>query len=314
MLEAVPTEEQLESLPATSEPIPKWLTVKGGFSSVSHSARYRCAPSSSGIVWEQVCFPSVLSQEVRPMATNLVLHRGARLVERPELDAVEAPPGTNTWFPVSHSTVLSRVEETLHGSGFSISRTALALTADNLRFFATLDLQSSFAEGVTLTVGVRNSNDKSFPIGMVAGNRVFVCDNLAFSSEIFVVRKHTRFGEVRFNEAIAKAVQSLHQYQDVAAKRISWMQARNLTDDEANSLILQSAEIVGWRTVPKVVEEWRKPQHEEFAPRSAWSLLNAFTECLKEHQLSQPQRAALETIRLQKLLAPDVIDVQATAV
>ena len=33
--------------------------------------------------------------------------------------------------------------------------------------------------------------------------------------------------------------------------------------------------------VPKVLEGWRKPEHEEFAPRNAWSLFNAFTEAQK---------------------------------
>ena len=32
---------------------------------------------------------------------------------------------------------------------------------------------------------------------------------------------------------------------------------------------------------PKVLGEWRKPPHEEFRPRNAWSLFNAFTEAQK---------------------------------
>jgi hypothetical protein len=34
--------------------------------------------------------------------------------------------------------------------------------------------------------------------------------------------------------------------------------------------------------IPRVLEEWRMPIHEEFAPRTAWSLHNAFTEIYKE--------------------------------
>ena len=44
--------------------------------------------------------------------SQLILHRGARPVERAELDQVEAPPPTGTWFPLRHSQVLSTVEET----------------------------------------------------------------------------------------------------------------------------------------------------------------------------------------------------------
>lgn len=250
------------------------------------------------------------------MATDLMLHRGARLATREELDQIEAPPPTATWYPLRHATVLDRVMETLDGAGFQIVRSQFAVAQQNHRFFGTLDLTTGIAEGITLTVGVRNSTDQSFPIGFAVGSRVFVCDNLAFSSEIVVARKHTRFGELRFNEAICKAVQSLHQYQDVAAKRIAWMQTAALSDDQANSLMLQAAEkeIVGWRALPKVIDQWREPRFDEFRDRTSWSLFNAFTQVLKDRQQTQPARAAHETIRLQKLLAPEVIDVPSITV
>jgi hypothetical protein len=33
--------------------------------------------------------------------------------------------------------------------------------------------------------------------------------------------------------------------------------------------------------LPKVIEAWEAPRHEEFAPRTAWSLFNAFIEVQK---------------------------------
>src|SRR5205823_13355144 len=33
--------------------------------------------------------------------------------------------------------------------------------------------------------------------------------------------------------------------------------------------------------LPLVIDGWRKPPHPEFAPRTAWSGFNAFTEVLK---------------------------------
>src|SRR5687768_1275796 len=129
------------------------------------------------------------------MATaNLCLHRGARIVDRNELDAVEAPPSTETWFPLRHGHVLDTVLATLQSSGFEIHNSQLSLTQDNARFFGTLDLSTTVAGGTTLAVGVRNSVDKTFPLGFCAGCRVFVCDNLAFRSELLVARKHTLNG------------------------------------------------------------------------------------------------------------------------
>jgi len=117
-------------------------------------------------------------------------------------------------------------------------------------------------------------------------------------------RKHTRFGESRFNEAIAATVSGLGQYQQAEAKRIEWLRNTELSPDRANSLILQAYEggIIGARLLPDVVREWRQPKHPEFKEKTAWSLLNAFTEVLKDRQQRQPSRAAHETITLQKLI------------
>ncbi len=237
-------------------------------------------------------------------------------MELPELEVVEPPPPTATWFPLKHSTVLNRVKDTLVGSGYAISREAFALSADNHRFFGTLDLAAPIMDGITLSVGLRNSTDKTFPIQFCCGERVFVCDNLAFSSETIIARKHTRFGERRFNDALSRAVLGLRQYQDVAQKRIEMLQHIDLSEDAANSYLLQAAEkgVIGWRLLPQVIQEWREPKHEAFQPRTAWSLFNAFTEALKERQMVQPARAATETIGLQRLLLgqkAETIDVTA---
>ncbi len=248
---------------------------------------------------------------------NLVLHRGAREVTLDELDAVPLPPSTSTYFPVSHGTVLNRVTETLTAAGFGIESMQLSLARDSARFFGTLTLKNKLSNDACLAVGVRNSTDKSFPIGLVCGSRVFVCDNLAFSSEIVIARRHTRFGADRFNEAVSNAVVGLHEYQVSAQQRIAQLQSWELSPLEADSLLLKSCETgtVSWRMLPAVIAAWRNPEHVEFQPRTGWSLLNAYTGVLKDRQKSSPQEAAMQTIQLQRLLSPpDVIDVDSTPV
>lgn len=242
------------------------------------------------------------------VSSALCLHRGARVVNREELNAVEAPPPTETWFPLRHSDVLGTVLETLETSAFQVQGIQLSLSKDNARFFGTLDLAASVGGGTTLAVGVRNSVDKTFPLGFCAGCRVFVCDNLAFRSELLVVRKHTLNGIVRFQEAIALAVQSLGQFQEAEAHRIEQMRVFQLSDVHADSLMLQAYErgIVSLRTLPPVIQAWRKPTHPEFEGRNLWSLMNAFTGVMKGRSVSNPQQFALQTIRLNALLNPPV--------
>jgi hypothetical protein len=235
---------------------------------------------------------------------QLFLHCGAGQFSRKELDLIEAPPSTRTWYPIKHATVLNAALSTISDAGFSVKAQNLAIAHQGHRFFATLDIDSAIVEGVSLAVGVRNSTDKSFPLGFCCGTRVFVCDNLAFSSEHVISRKHTRFGQQRYGDAIAQVVGSLRQYQAVEAKRIEEMQNLVLRDEDAESKILRSFErgIVSTHTLPHVLREWREPSYEAFRPRTAWSLLNCFTTVLGSRANTSPANYARQTIRLQQLL------------
>jgi len=244
------------------------------------------------------------------MATSrLMNHCGAREVPREELAGIEPPAPTKTWYPIAHRAVLDSVWSTLEGAGFSISQSRLSVSHGDARFFGTLDLTTPIREGVSLAVGIRNSTDQSFPIGFCCGHRVFVCDNLAFTSEVVVSKKHTRFGQERYLEGLARAVGSLNEYKESAACWIGQLQATDLSDDAANSYLLQAYEqgIIGVRLLPLVIREWRHPTRDEYRPRTAYSLFNCFTSVLGQvRQASFPAESALSTMRLSKLLSPAI--------
>ena len=88
------------------------------------------------------------------------------------------------------------------------------------------------------------------------------------------------------------------------------MQSEELNDDRANSLILQAyeQEFVNTRQVPRVIEERRKRSHDDFQPRTTWSLLYAFTEVLKD-RLHTPALLASLTIKVQGLLYREPITI-----
>jgi Domain of unknown function (DUF932) len=246
--------------------------------------------------------------------SELSLHRGSRVVERAELAKIPVPPATATWFPIGHATVLEKVTTTLQEAGFAIRSTQLGLSASNARFFGTLDLETPLATGVSLCVGVRNSTDKSFPIGFCAGSRVFICDNLAFRSEVQIARKHTRFGETRFAEAIALSVKQLHEFKEVEAGRITRMQQCLITDEKASHVLLQAfdKDLISYRTLPGILREWQTPSFEDFQEPTAWRLFNAFSTILTKRSKTNPQQFARQSIRICDLIA-QAVDMGVTA-
>lgn len=248
--------------------------------------------------------------------SNMILHTGARLVTEADVRTVRTPPATDTWFPVPHYRVLDRVRECLQARGYGIAKERLALARDGHRFFGVLDLAIPLANGVSLSVGVRNSTDKSFPLGFCAGNRVVVCDNLAFRAELLVKRKHTRHGEERFGEAIATATAQLAGFKEAEEERIKRLMALVLTEDEALATVVRAMEldVFSGKDVPKIVAEWRKdPTTDNWkdygtgTEPTAWKLVNCVTTVIGRQAVTNPGVYAARTIRLNAMFGVEPI-------
>jgi hypothetical protein len=214
-------------------------------------------------------------------------------VDRLELSTVPTPPNTTSWYPLPHSRVLGEVEAQLVSCGFIITEQAHALTHDGARYFGVLNITLP-GRGIfewSWAVAVRNSHDKTFPAGLVAGTKVFCCDNLAFCGEVQISRKHTRFAERDLRELTAWAIGKLGTRLAKLDERILCYNETPVTDALAHDLVVRALDcgVITSTQVPDVLMEWREPSHEEFRPRTAWSLFNAITEV---HKTVSPHTAA----------------------
>ena len=220
----------------------------------------------------------------RPV-TGMLLHCGAELVDRPTLNAVPTPHGTDSWYPLAHRALLDEVQTQLETAGFSIGRESHALSHEGRRYFGVMEVQQPGQDerDYAWVVGLRNSHDKTFPAGLVAGTSVFTCDNLAFSGEVKISRKHTRFAYRDLRNLTARAVGRLGDKFRSLDKRIDAYRDELIQDWRAHDLIIRAVDcrVITTSQVPKVVDEWRNPSHREFRPRNLWSLFNAFTEAYK---------------------------------
>lgn len=218
-------------------------------------------------------------------APGMLLHCGAKRVNREQLFAVPTPRGTQTWFPLSHRTILGEIETQLKATGFSVTEEAHALSHDGARYFGVLSVTvpSRAKSDFGWVVGLRNSHDQTYPAGLVAGTRVFVCDNLAFSGEVRISRKHTKFAYRDLRHLTARAIGQLGDRFRSLDQRVEAYRAEPVAEWLAHDLTIRAVDCGAIVTseIPDVLREWREPSHEAFQPRNAWSLFNAFTEAHK---------------------------------
>ncbi|MGJ8644706.1 MAG: DUF932 domain-containing protein [Luteolibacter sp.] len=226
----------------------------------------------------------IVAPNKKPVA-GMLLHCGAELVDRHTLNAVQTPRGTSTWYPLAHRALLDEVQTQLETAGFSIGRESHALSHEGRRYFGVMEIKQpgQSEKDYAWVVGLRNSHDKTFPAGLVAGTSVLTCDNLAFSGEVKISRKHTRFAYRDLRQLTARAVGRLGERFRSLDKRIDAYRDCQIPDWAAHDFVVRAMDCgaITPSQVQGVVHEWREPSHREFRPRNLWSLFNAFTEVYK---------------------------------
>jgi len=217
------------------------------------------------------------------MEATLIAHCGTRKISRAELQEIPAPPETETHKPVSHAKIIEELTLTLSYRGLAVARDEYAVSADGMRMFGVLDLNSR-ADGFCFSIGVRNGNDKSMRLSMVAGLRVTVCDNMLFAGDFKpVLRKHTKAMEL--TDLIAVGVEKIQRNFDPMKRQVEGWKARTLPDPLAKSVIYDAClaeKLFPRNLLPAVHRHYFAPDEEEFQPRTLWSLANAFTAAFKE--------------------------------
>lgn len=227
--------------------------------------------------------------------SKLMLHCGGQLATREQVAQVVTPAITSTWHPVPHITLIEHVEKALENFQMRVVTSAFALAKAGERFFGLMQIAQADREekDYGYVLSLRNAHDKAWQIMMGVGSNAFVCDNLAFSAEIQVLRKHTNRVMIDLPNLVGRATGQLAERWSDQGTRIEAYKTHELTDSQANDLIVRAYEggVAPITVLPEVIKEWRTPRHPEFAEhKNVWRLFNAFTEGLKGNLWALPKR------------------------
>lgn len=219
---------------------------------------------------------------------TLMLHAGAEPVDYAELRELPVPEATATHVPIAHAAVVDMVKYSLGFFGHEVVDEAYGVTPDAARFFGVLSLRSEDGD-YTDTVGLRNSHDKRFPIGVSFGSRVFVCDNLAFAGDHVIKRKHTARAKYELPSLIAEIVEPLREQRQVQAETFLMYRRTTLDSRQADHAIMQlyRAGIIGVQRIAEILEAYEKPPYD-WGGVTAYRLFNAVTLTMEGRVMESP--------------------------
>ncbi len=216
--------------------------------------------------------------------SQLLAPCGSHKITRAQLQAIPTPAATATHRPVPHAEIVAALIETLGFRHIGVVNDQYAVSEDGMRLFGVLDLETTF-DGCRFSIGLRNSHDKSMRLALTVGYHVLVCDNMAFHGDFTpVLAKHTK--HFSLVDALSVGVDRMQRNFDPMRRQIEAWKGNQLSDDAAK-VIIYRAFVEGELEAPKhlarrVHELYFDPAYPEFAPRTMWSLSNAFTSAFHE--------------------------------
>jgi len=235
-----------------------------------------------------------------------------------QIRMVSTPEPTATHKPIPHSLLVHKARRAFDNAGFKILEEEHALGKGGAQYFGGFALTGDLIQSKErkLVFGLRNSHDKTAASAACMGNSMMVCDNMCFSSDVKLARRHTanilRDLDFLLSEAISKVVTSWNDM----GERIKAYKGRSLSNPAASDLTanLAALDVVPGSHVYNVIKEFRSPRHPEFRGRNLWNLYNSVTENLKGGDFSKLPKRTMQMQRIfdnvAKFKAPSVIEAE----
>lgn len=224
---------------------------------------------------------------------TLMLHAGGEVVPYDGLRQLATPAATATHVPIPHFHLVDVVKHWLSFHGHVVTEENHAIAKDGARYFGLLTLKSDYGD-YTDTLIMRNSHDKSFPIGIGTGSRCFCCDNLAFIAEHVVRRKHTARARHELPMLISELVEPLAEERQRQAQKILTYKGTDLSDQLAHHAIMRMFQehVINVQRIPDVLQQWNEPVHD-WGRKAVWRLFNATTFALNGRVAENLQATAM---------------------
>ena len=234
----------------------------------------------------------LMAQQLQPLEkNNMSLIIAKNKVNAEQLMGVETPEAADRFQPIPHFWLVEMTREAIRRAGLEVSLEEHSLARGGQRYFGGFALKGADITGSDrqIVLGLRNAHDKSFAASICVGNRMMVCENLCFSSDIKLARRHTTNIMTDLPRVLADAVARVVSHWNDMGNRIESYKQTEISRDRAADLLIDLVDSKAFpaREIYNAVQEFRSPRHEEFKGGSLWTLYNSVTENLKGGDLSK---------------------------
>jgi hypothetical protein len=188
--------------------------------------------------------------------------------------------------PVSFYDFTTEIFSALNKEGIEVGESQIVTTNDSQRLFGAVEVLLGGDKSFRMLLGFRASYDSSVSRGLVAGSRIMVCSNLAFTGSLGKVStKQTTNITSRLPQIIQAGVQLLPAAGDHQIKRLQAYKNQELTTRQGDAFLVEAHRRGGLSgsQLGTAISEWDNPRYEEHGEHgnSVYKLWNACTQAVK---------------------------------
>lgn len=223
---------------------------------------------------------------------GLIIYGDSKHVNRRELDYIPTPQETDSWSPIPHGRICDMIYNEAESRNYQIEEAEYGINPSGSKLFGVLKAHPRDNPEYSRAIGFRNSHDKSMALVVVAGIRVMICQNMAYSGELVsLYRRHTSGIKYELAGMLSYAFDRLEESFVKLDENIANLKTIRVTHNKAAVLAVRSARegIIPSSRILPLLKEWEEPTYEEFKPRTMWSFVNAITHFIKQQS---PQKSA----------------------
>ena len=221
-----------------------------------------------------------------------------------------APMGSRH-FPIDHHELVDIAKRELGANGFDVAQEEHGLSEKGMNCFSGFAIRKSDFDNTDreLVFGLRNSHNQKFSSSVAVGSSMLVCENLCFSSDITLSRKHTRNIFADLPLIMNNAIQSIQQTWDNEGKRID-----SYKNTEANEVEVINKLLKAGLVKPTKIGEFfdlvqnggvdvdgTKGAFHEYRG-TLWNIFNAITESYKGLTANNVMHLPRMTMEAQNIL------------
>jgi hypothetical protein len=210
--------------------------------------------------------------------------------------------------PMSHVESFQIVQQAMNINNLDPINCVARVSEDSKRMLLSFDIASINSsipkfqtEEIKLTGIIINYQNQAGRWTYGDGEHTFACTNEMISTEYKVQHKSTANLRNNVRNMVWDRCEHFEETFEKMTGRNDFLKSVRVSPEVASHHIIEAGKrgVINWREIPKVVDYWENPEHNQFEPRNLYSLSNSFSSFFQD---KNPFNVADRSTRLVKMM------------